>query len=354
QHGRSEQNRSTTGQAQSGAASGQRGQAERNQHGRSEQNRSTTGQATQPHQRGQAQQNQREQQRNQGQNERNRSTTGQAPQPHQRGQAHQTTPAHQHQQGQHDQNRSTTGQATQPNQRGQAQQKQREPQRNQGQNERNRSTTGQAPSQTGTRAATQSNAPTRSLSGRTTVTAQQQTTIRQSVLSARNVPRVTNVNFAVHVGTVVPTHVNVVSVSTFPALIDTFPQFRDDSFFVAEDEIVVVDHSRRIVDAIPVGPRARFSQGGSNVGSQSGSNVESRGGANLGSSFNNLSQTEIREVQQVLIDRGLLKGEATGVLDSQTREALITFQRQQGVEASGNIDARTVSALGLSNKIRQG
>jgi len=146
----------------------------------------------------------------------------------------------------------------------------------------------------------------------------------------------------------------VVSVSTFPALIDTFPQFRDDSFFVAEDEIVVVDHSRRIVDAIPVGPRARFSQGGSNVGSQSGSNVESRGGANLGSSFNNLSQTEIREVQQVLIDRGLLKGEATGVLDSQTREALITFQRQQGVQASGNIDARTVSALGLSNKIGQG
>src|SRR5262249_58527814 len=118
------------------------------------------------------------------------------------------------------------------------------------------------------------------------------TTIRQSVLSARNVPRVTNVNFPVHVGTVVPTHVNVVSVSTFPALIDTFPQFRDDSFFVAEDEIVVVDHSRRIVDAIPVGPRARFSQGGSNVGSQSGSNVEARRGAKPGASIQHLNTNE--------------------------------------------------------------
>jgi peptidoglycan hydrolase-like protein with peptidoglycan-binding domain len=51
----------------------------------------------------------------------------------------------------------------------------------------------------------------------------------------------------------------------------------------------------------------------------------------------------------VLIEKGFSIGEPDGVLGTRTRQALIAFQRQQGFEASGRIDSRTVTALGLSN-----
>jgi peptidoglycan hydrolase-like protein with peptidoglycan-binding domain len=169
----------------------------------------------------------------------------------------------------------------------------------------------------------------------TQITAQQQTTIQQSVLSARNVPRVDNVNFDVHTGVAIPTSVHVVSVSEYPSLIEFFPRYRDDSFFVVEDEIVIVDHSHRIVDVIPAGPRARFSRSSSTTTS-----VE-------------LSEPEIREVQQVLIERGYLHGRVDGVWGPETREALVAFQRKEGIEAHGSVDTRTISALGLSDRIRE-
>ncbi|TMK06170.1 MAG: hypothetical protein E6G71_14465, partial [Alphaproteobacteria bacterium] len=193
-------------------------------------------------------------------------------------------------------------------------------------------TQGQAQGQSGVAAQTQAS--------RTTLSAQQQTTIRQSVLSARNAPRV-NVNaihFAVNTGVVVPSNIRIVSVSSFPVLVDVFPSFRDYSFFVVEDEIVFLDRDRRIVEVVPVGPRARFSRRAASGGSFA---------------MLNLSPQEIREVQRVLIERRLLVGEADGVLGSRTREALITFQRQQGIQTSGSVDTRTVAALGLSNRIGQ-
>ena len=193
-------------------------------------------------------------------------------------------------------------------------------------------TQGQAQGQSGVAAQTQAS--------RTTLSAQQQNTIRQSVLSARNAPRV-NVNaihFAVNTGVVVPSNIRIVSVSSFPVLVDVFPSFRDYSFFVVEDEIVFLDRDRRIVEVVPVGPRARFSRRAASGGSFA---------------MLNLSPQEIREVQRVLIERRLLVGEADGVLGSRTREALITFQRQQGIQTSGSVDTRTVAALGLSNRIGQ-
>jgi peptidoglycan hydrolase-like protein with peptidoglycan-binding domain len=208
------------------------------------------------------------------------------------------------------------------------------------------STTGAATqSQTGgqTGAATQqSQAGTmnQTEANRTTLSTQQQATIRQSVLSASNAPRVNvnSINFAINVGVSVPSHVNAVSVSTFPALIDVFPRYRDDSFFVVEDEIVFLDRDRRVVDVVPAGPRARFSR-------------SSTGGSTAASL--NLGEAEIRQVQQVLIERGLLTGEADGVLGSRTEAALVTFQRQQGIQTTGSIDTHTVDALGLSNRIGQ-
>jgi hypothetical protein len=164
------------------------------------------------------------------------------------------------------------------------------------------------------------------------------------VLSARNAPRVNvnSIDFAINAGVVVPSHVNVVAVSAFPALIDVIPDFRDDNFFVVDDEIVVLDRSRRVVDVVPAGPRTHFSQNFSR------SSVGGGAAASL-----NLSTTEIREVQQVLIDRGFLTGQVDGVFNDRTRQALISFQRREGIQASGSIDSRTVSSLGLSNKIGQ-
>jgi hypothetical protein len=183
-----------------------------------------------------------------------------------------------------------------------------------------------------------------SMSGRVQVSAQQQTRLQQSVLNSRNVERVrvndNSINFRVNAGVVVPRNISVVSVSAYPALIDIYPDYRDDSFFVVEDEIVVLDRSRRIVDVIPAGPRARYAHHGS-----------SGGGARGSVAALDLSPDEIRVVQGVLIERGLLSGEADGILGADTRAALITFQRQEGFQTTGSIDSRTVTALGVSNQI---
>jgi peptidoglycan hydrolase-like protein with peptidoglycan-binding domain len=180
-----------------------------------------------------------------------------------------------------------------------------------------------------------------SMSGRVQVSEQQQTKLQQSVLNSRNVARVnaSSINFRVNTGVVVPRTISVVSVAAYPALIDIYPDYRDDSFFVVDDEIVVLDRSRRIVDVVPAGPRARYARGGG-VG---------RGGGSVAAL--DLSPDEIRIVQRVLIERGLLSGEADGVLGSDTQAALITFQRQEGFRATGSIDSATVSALGVSSRI---
>jgi hypothetical protein len=175
---------------------------------------------------------------------------------------------------------------------------------------------------------------------RTNLTAQQQTTLQQSVLQANNAPRVNanSINFQVHAGVAVPSSVSVVSVSSYPALIDVFPAYRDYSFFVVEDEVVFVDRERRIVDVVPARPRTRFSSG--------------RGGSSSVAIID-LPPDDIRIVQRVLIERGLLHGEADGILGPQTREAITVYQRQQGFEVTGSIDARTVSSLGVSSRLSQ-
>jgi peptidoglycan hydrolase-like protein with peptidoglycan-binding domain len=162
------------------------------------------------------------------------------------------------------------------------------------------------------------------------LTQQQRTTIQQTVLAGRNVPRVDNVNFALGVGTVVPTRVRIVDVP--PALIEINPAWRGHQYFVVRDEIVIVDRSRKIVSVVPVG-----SSGGANL----------RGGAG-GSTALNLSSDEIRQVQTVLRERGF-SVEVDGTLGPRTNQAIIAFQRQQGFQTSGRIDNQTITALGLSN-----
>jgi len=163
------------------------------------------------------------------------------------------------------------------------------------------------------------------------LTAQQRTQIQQTVLAGSNVPRVNNVNFAVSVGTVVPTSVRVVDVA--PALIEINPAWRGHQYFVVRDDILIVDHSRKIVAVVPV-----WSGGGAQLGAP-------------GAGALNLTEEQIRQVQIVLNEKGFNIGRPDGRLGSRTREALMAFQRQQGFQASGRIDNQTISALGLSNKI---
>ena len=165
------------------------------------------------------------------------------------------------------------------------------------------------------------------------LTAQQRTRIQQTVLTGSNVPRANNVNFAVSVGTAVPTSVRVVEV--VPALIEINPAWRGHQYFVVRDEIVIVDHSRKIVAVVPVGSGGASLGGGSRVSGGAGEM--------------NLTTDQIRQIQIVLNERGFNIGRPDGRLGRRTVEALTAFQRKQGFQATGRIDAQTASALGVSN-----
>src|SRR5215475_6550091 len=111
------------------------------------------------------------------------------------------------------------------------------PQRQQGQ----QGQTGAAPQ--GQNAPNQ--AQQRESGGNATLTTEQRTKIRQTVLTGGNVPRATNVNFSVSVGTVVPTSVRVVAVPT--VILDIHPQWRGYMYFVVNDQIIIVDRGHRII-----------------------------------------------------------------------------------------------------------
>src|SRR5262249_48737539 len=77
-------------------------------------------------------------------------------------------------------------------------------------------------------------------------------------------------------------------------------------------------------------------------GGPRGGSVATRGGAAM-----NLSVEEIREVQEILVREGF-QVEVDGRLGAKTKQALMQFQRRNGLLATGQIDARTMSSLGVS------
>jgi Protein of unknown function (DUF1236) len=83
-----------------------------------------------------------------------------------------------------------------------------------------------------------------------TLTTEQRTKIRQTVLAGGNVPRANNVNFAINVGTGVPTSVRVVEVPS--VIVDIHPQWRGFWYFVVVDEIIIVDRNHKIVAVLAV------------------------------------------------------------------------------------------------------
>jgi hypothetical protein len=83
-----------------------------------------------------------------------------------------------------------------------------------------------------------------------TLTTEQRTKIRQTVLAGGNVPRANNVNFSINVGTAVPTSVHVVEVPA--TLIEIHPEWRGHMYFVVGDEIIIVDRNHRIIAIVEV------------------------------------------------------------------------------------------------------
>lgn len=81
---------------------------------------------------------------------------------------------------------------------------------------------------------------------------QQRTQIRETVINSRSAPRVSNVDFNVNVGTVVPRgRIHLVAVPQ--TLIRIQPRWRHYLYFVYNNEIVIVDpRSMRIIDVLPV------------------------------------------------------------------------------------------------------
>jgi hypothetical protein len=86
--------------------------------------------------------------------------------------------------------------------------------------------------------------------GHKTLTVEQKTKVRETVLRGGSAPRVTSVNFNISVGTVVPTTVRVVELP--PVLIEYYPDWRGYLYFVYNDEIIVVDRNHRIIAVLEV------------------------------------------------------------------------------------------------------
>ena len=70
------------------------------------------------------------------------------------------------------------------------------------------------------------------------MTTEQKTKIRTTVLT-NNAPRVTNVNFSLNVGTVVPRTRALVAVP--PTLVEIHPAWRGYMYFVYNDQIIIVE-----------------------------------------------------------------------------------------------------------------
>lgn len=67
-----------------------------------------------------------------------------------------------------------------------------------------------------------------------------------------------------------------------------------------------------------------------------------------------LSREQIRQAQSVLKQKGFDVGVIDGIFGPATRKALIAFQQQQGLHATGQMDEGTVAALGIASSTTTG
>src|SRR5262245_5635498 len=110
-----------------------------------------------------------------------------------------------------------------------------------GQSERRfEGTTGQSDRREGSRDRTdRSSTVGRSERTNVEINEQQRSRIREVAISHRNIPRVSNVNFAIRVGTVVPRSVRFVTVPE--DIVRIYPRFRRHRILIVSDEILIID-----------------------------------------------------------------------------------------------------------------
>jgi hypothetical protein len=73
----------------------------------------------------------------------------------------------------------------------------------------------------------------------TTITTEQRTQVRQTIIKESNAPRVTNVNFSLNVGTVVPRTVTIVVLPM--TVVEIYPAWRGYHYFIVGERIVIVE-----------------------------------------------------------------------------------------------------------------
>ena len=86
--------------------------------------------------------------------------------------------------------------------------------------------------------------------GAVNLTSEQKTKIRTSVVQSSSAPKVSrsSINFNVSVGTVVPRTVRIVSVPT--TLVEIHPAWRGYSYFVVDEEVIIVEPSTMKIIAV--------------------------------------------------------------------------------------------------------
>ena len=78
--------------------------------------------------------------------------------------------------------------------------------------------------------------------------------------------------------------------------------------------------------------------------------VQPTGGQNGNTSRAMAGQEAVKDIQRELQSRNLYNGKIDGIAGAQTQQALKNFQVQQGITASGELDAETADALGLKGE----
>src|SRR5215831_15498882 len=130
-------------------------------------------------------------------------------------------------------------------------------------------------------------------SERVQLSEQQRTNFHETILKERNVNRIDHVNFTVNVGTRVPRSVHLAPLPA--AVFSIVPQFRSYRYFVANDEICIVDpNTYEIVEVIP-------------AGTQTARGREPSGMAHL---------TLTQEEKRIILDNVDTRGESTMALGS--------------------------------------
>ena len=87
--------------------------------------------------------------------------------------------------------------------------------------------------------------------GQVTLSSEQKTKVRETVIRSSNAPRVTNVNFSVNVGTVIPRETRLAPLP--PILVEIYPQWRSYRYVIVEERIIIIEpDSFKIVAIVEV------------------------------------------------------------------------------------------------------